>query len=164
MSEAARYAIYYVPAAATPLYRFGAAALGYDAYSGADCPCLEGAVAGLWPAVVREPKVYGFHATIKPPMRLRDGFREDDLAAAFAACAARQVPVEAGPLVLRELGSFIALVPEAPSVPLDTLAGECVSGFDSFRAGMSAQELSRRLTPALSERQTEHLYRWGYPY
>jgi len=164
MSEAARYAIYYVPAADSALYRFGAAALGYDAYAGADCPYLDGVDAATWPALVREPRVYGFHATMKPPMRLKDGYSEDDLVAAVSTFAARQKIVDAGTLAVRELGSFIALVPAAPCAPLNTLAGDCVRAFDSFRARMTDQELSRRLTPALTERQIEHLYRWGYPY
>ena len=164
MSGAARYAIYYVPAADAALYRFGAAAIGYDAYRGADCAYLDGADVAVWPALVREPRVYGFHATMKPPMRLKDGCSEKDLLTAFSAFAARQKPVDAGRLVVRELGSFVALVPEVPCEPLNTLAGDCVSAFDKFRAMMTDQELSRRLTPGLSDRQIEHLYRWGYPY
>ncbi|MBS0534779.1 MAG: DUF1045 domain-containing protein [Proteobacteria bacterium] len=161
--SSARYAVYYVPVAETPLYRFGAAAIGYDAYRGADCAYLDGADAS-WPALVREPRVYGFHATMKPPVRLKDGFSESDFVDACTAFAAQQKPVDAGRLVVREIGSFIALVPEAPCEPLNALAVACVTGFDKFRAQMTEQELSRRLAPGLSERQIEHLYRWGYPY
>lgn len=164
MSSTARYAIYYVPAAESVLYRFGAAALGYDAYAGADCAYLDGVDAAAWPALVREPRVYGFHATMKPPVRLKDGFGEADFVAAFSAFAAQQAAVEAGPLVVREIGSFIAAVPQRPCVPLNALAAACVTDFDKFRAPMTEQELSRRLSPGLSERQIEHLYRWGYPY
>jgi hypothetical protein len=164
MSSTARYAIDYVPAAETALYRFGAAALGYDAYQGVDCPYLDGADGGTWPALVREPRVYGFHATMKAPIRLKEGYIERDLVEAFQAFAARQRPFAAGRLVVRELGSFIAAVPEAPCEPLNVLAASCVSTFDKYRAMMTDQELTRRLTPGLSERQIEHLYRWGYPY
>jgi len=159
----ARYAIYYVPAAEEPLYRFGAAALGYDAYAGADCPYLDGTDA-TWPALVREPRVYGFHATMKPPLRLKDGFGEADFVDALTAFAGEQAAVDAGPLVVREIGSFIAAVPQRPCAPLNALAGACVTAFDKFRAPMTEQEMSRRLAPGLSERQIEHLYRWGYPY
>lgn len=161
--SSARYAIYYVPAAEDPLYRFGAEALGYDTYAGADCPYLDGSDA-TWPPLVREPRVYGFHATMKPPVRLKDGFSEADFVAAFTAFAAQQAAVEAGPLAVREIGSFIAAVPQQPCAPLSALAGDCVTAFDKFRAPMTEQELSRRLAPGLSERQIEHLYRWGYPY
>lgn len=161
---AARYAIYYVPAATSALYRFGAAGLGYDAYTGSTVSYLEGTDAAVWSSLIREPRVYGFHATMKPPMRLKDGIAEGDLTRAFFAFAREQVPVDAGKLVVRELGSFIALVPAEPCAPLNRLADACVRRFDSCRAMMTEQELSRRLTPGLSERQIEHLYRWGYPY
>ncbi|MFA6264915.1 MAG: DUF1045 domain-containing protein [Pseudolabrys sp.] len=161
---AARYAIYYVPAAATALYRFGAAVLGYDAYRGADCGYLDGVDKTAWRALVREPRVYGFHATMKPPMRLMNGAGEGDLEEAFLTFAAKHTPFDAGQLVVRELGSFIALVPEAPRAALNNLADACVTNFDRFRARMTEQELARRLTPGLSDRQIEHLYRWGYPH
>lgn len=161
---AARYAIYYVPTADSALYRFGAAALGYDAYAGSDVPYLDGVDAAVWPALTREPRVYGFHATMKPPMRLNDGVAEHDLVAAFAAFAKEQKPVAAGTLVVRELGSFIALVPTEPCAPLNRLAADCVTVFDDFRALPTEQELAKRLKPGLTERHVEHLYRWGYPY
>lgn len=161
---AARYAIYYVPAADSALYRFGAATLGYDAYSGHGMPYLDGVDVAVWPALTREPRVYGFHATMKPPMRLKDGIAEDDLLATFAAFAGEQAPVTAGKLVVRELGSFIALVPAEPYAPLNRLADACVVAFDHFRALPTEQELAKRLKPGLTERHIEHLYRWGYPY
>jgi len=160
----ARYAIYYVPAADSALYRFGASALGYDAYTGNDAPYLDGVDAAVWPALTREPRVYGFHATMKPPMRLKDGVAETDLLAAFAAFVRKQAPVAAGKLVVRELGAFIALVPAAPCAPLNRLAADCVTAFDQFRALPTEQELAKRLNPGLTERHIQHLYRWGYPY
>jgi len=161
---AARYAIYYVPAADSALYRFGAATLGYDAYSGHDVPYLDGVDAAVWPALTREPRVYGFHATMKPPMRLKDGFTENDLAEAFFVFARQQQPVNAGKLVVREIGSFIALVPAEPCAPLNRLADNCVTQFDGFRDLPTEQELAKRLKPGLSDRHVEQLYRWGYPY
>lgn len=161
---AARYAIYYVPAAASVLYRFGASVLGYDAYTGKDCAHPEGVDAAAWPALTREPRVYGFHATMKPPMRLRDGATERDLTEAFTAFCRNQTPVDAGKAVIRQLGAFIAITPDKPSEPLNALAGSCVRHFDSFRAMPTEQELTRRLTPGITDRQIEHLYRWGYPY
>jgi len=161
---AARYAIYYVPAADSALYRFGAAALGYDAYTGAAVPYLDGVDVAVWPALTREPRVYGFHATMKPPMRLKDDVNESDLVDAFVAFAREQAPVNAGTLVVRELGSFIALVPAESCAPLNRLAGDCVTAFDDFRALPTEQELAKRLKPGLTERHIEHLYRWGYPY
>jgi len=160
----ARYAIYYVPAAFSPLHRFGASVLGYDAYTGNEVAYPDGVDAAVWPSLTREPRVYGFHATMKPPMRLKDGSTERDLGDAFFAFAREQAPVDAGQLVVRELGSFIALVPAEPCAALNRLADACVRRFDGFRAMMTEQELAKRLTPGLSDRQIEHLYRWGYPH
>ena len=161
---AARYAIYYVPAADSALYRFGASVLGYDGYTGNGIPYPEGVDEAVWPALTREPRVYGFHATMKPPMRLKDGSTENGLVEAFFAFAKQQAPVDAGQLVVREIGAFIALVPAARCEPLNRLADACVRHFDGFRAMMTEQELSKRLAPGLSDRQVEHLYRWGYPH
>lgn len=161
---ATRYAIYYVPAADTPLYRFGASVLGYDSYAGADCDVIEGANARIWPARVREPRVYGFHATMKPPFRLAEGVDEADLQRTFLAFAAQHQSVAAGDIAVRELGSFIALTPTSPRPPLNALADACVRDFDRLRAPMTEQDLRRRLTPGLSDRHIEYIYRWGYPH
>jgi len=159
-----RYAIYFVPNADTDLYRFGAAVLGYDCYSGRDERFLEGADAKAWSGYVRDPRVYGFHATLKAPFYLASGCREADLERALTHFAVGQDAVPAGDLALRELGAFIALVPHKASPPLDRLAQSCVSEFDRFRGPMSGQERARRMTPGLSKRQIENLNRWGYPH
>ena len=51
-----RYAIYFVPAPDTALYRFGAAALGYDCFTGADIATLDALPvdAGAWRS--RDPR------------------------------------------------------------------------------------------------------------
>ena len=38
MKSGSRYAIYFVPAADQPLFRFGRAVLGYDCYTGEETP------------------------------------------------------------------------------------------------------------------------------
>jgi len=160
---APRYAIYFVPAADTDLYRFGAAVLGYDCYSGEAHAFIEGAELE-WSDFTREPRVYGFHATLKPPFYLTDGYDEADLARAVSDFAGNHAAVLIGDMAVRELGSFIALVPQSPRPLLNALAEACVRAFDRFRAPMSEQERSRRVTPGLSDRQIVNLARWGYPY
>src|SRR5690554_5056560 len=65
----ARYAIYYAPEPGSPLDRFGAAWLGRSAWTGE--PVAQPAVEGLDPeqlaAMTAEPRLYGFHGTLKPP-------------------------------------------------------------------------------------------------
>ncbi|HVZ53416.1 MAG TPA: DUF1045 domain-containing protein [Pseudolabrys sp.] len=161
---APRYAIYFVPGAHTALYRFGASVLGYDCYRGNDIAPIDGVDAASWPDVVREPRVYGFHATLKAPFRLAPGYSEADVADALAAFGAEQAQVPVGELEVRALKSFIAIVPRIPCAALDKLAQACVRDFDRFRAPMSESERTRRLASNLTARQIERLDRWGYPY
>lgn len=158
-----RYAIYFVPDPETELYRFGASALGYDCYTGNDIPLIRNA-APDWPDKIREPRAYGFHATLKPPFRLVEGFVGPDLEAAFDAFAKSQSRIDVGPVEVRSLGSFIALVPVAPRSSLVQLAGACVQYFDRFRAPMNGWERARRLAAPLTKSQMINLDRWGYPY
>ena len=161
---APRYAIYCVPRADTALYRFGASVLGYDCYRGEAAALMDGVEPALWAGFVREPSVYGFHGTLKAPLYLAEGRAEDELTAAVSEFAASRPTVAVGELVIRELGSFIALVPNEPCPPLNRLAADCVQTFDSFRAPMSEQERMRRVKPGLSARQIGNIDRWGYPY
>jgi putative phosphonate metabolism protein len=163
-TTAPRYAIYVVPRADTALYRFGASVLGYDCYSGRDVAPIASTESFVWPEIVREPRLYGFHATLKAPFRLAEGVSEADLGQAFGNQIAGITPVLVGDLVLHEIGAFIALAPKAKCPALDRLAATCVQAFDRFRAPMTDAERARRLASNLSARQIEHLDRWGYPY
>ena len=163
MSAQPRYAIYFVPGADSELYRFGASVLGYDCYSGESCAFPDGVEAD-WSDFTREPRVYGFHATLKPPFNLVEGYEEASLARAVKDFAANNAAVSIGELAVRQLGSFVALVPQTLRPSLNALAEACLREFDRFRATMSGQERARRLTPGLSDRQVVNLARWGYPY
>ena len=160
-----RYAIYFVPAAETPLYRAGAALIGYDVYTGKRLP-FPGGLAfsdGDWTALTREPRVYGFHATLKAPFRLAPGKRAEDLAAHVVAFADGGQGVTITPAV-RTIGSFAALVPDAPSPALNRLAADSVRAFDAFRAPLNDRDRRKRLAAPLTARHRENLERWGYPY
>lgn len=158
-----RFAIYFVPAADSALYRFGASVLGYDCYRGENIDFIAGADAG-WCDKVAAARIYGFHATLKPPFRLRPGVELADVETAFDQFAKSRAPIEVGRLDVRAIGTFIALTLAAPCLAVGELAADCVRYFDTYRAPLSAQERSRRLTPWLTARQRSHLDRWGYPY
>ena len=164
MSMEPRYAIYFIPGVDTPLYRFGAAVLGYDCYTGRDIAASAGVDAPTWAAIVREPRAYGFHATLKPPFRMAEGLHESDLMEAASGFAESQSAVLGGDLTVRALGNFIALVPISACPDIDRLGRACVRAFDRFRAPMTAEDRARRLATGLTLRQVEHLDRWGYPY
>jgi putative phosphonate metabolism protein len=161
---AARSAIYFAPAAGSALEAFGCGWLG----RGLDgAPLAQPAVPGIDPArlfaITGSPRHYGFHATLKAPFGLADGYSPADLDAAAEAFV-RDRAAFAIPLQVGSLGGFIALVPAAPSAALDALAADCVEAFDRFRAPLEAAELARRRVAGLTPRQDRNLLRYGYPY
>lgn len=157
-----RFAVYYAPPAGSALAAFGASWLGWDANAGTEVahPDVGLDVARL----TRTPRAYGFHGTLKPPFRPKEGQRVEDLDAAIAKLAARVAAFEAPPLVLRRIGRFIALVPETSSEPLAALAAACVQSLDGFRAPPTPEETAKRRKAGLSQRQEALLAAWGYPY
>jgi putative phosphonate metabolism protein len=164
--SAARYAIYFVPRAESRLYRFGAAALGYDCYSGGDVAsyCNGALAAATWHQLTAEPRTYGFHATLKAPFNLRRDVSEAELVDALVQFGRRHRAPKVFAASLGILGGFAALTPSAPAPELDALADLCVRDFDRFRAPMTDAERTRRLKQPLSDRQRAYLDHWGYPY
>jgi putative phosphonate metabolism protein len=166
MATPPRYAIYHAPPRGAVLDRFGAAMLGYDAYTatGLDHPPQALTTFADWHELTADPRRYGFHATLKAPFRLKDGETEASLCNAFDQFAEtpREVPVIAP--VVRAIGSFIAVVPDTATPPLTRLADDCVRAFEPFRAPLTDHDRQRRLKSPLTPRQIEHLERWGYPY
>lgn len=161
-----RYAIYFVPPACSDLYRFGARFLGYDCYGGNDLghPPDIGLAATTWEELTREPRRYGFHATLKAPFRLLPPFTEADLVAEFDRFSA--LPRESASIepVIRAIERFIAIVPHGASAAVDQLAADCVKAFDQFRGPPTPQERDGRVAAGASARQIENLDRWGYPF
>ena len=115
-------------------------------------------------AITAEPRVYGFHATLKPPMRLVLETRWAALLDSAAALAARIAPFDLPPLRVKDVHGFLALRETAPCPPLQSLADACVAELDRFRAAPSEEELARRRRAGLTTGQAALLARWGYPY
>jgi putative phosphonate metabolism protein len=161
-----RFAIYFVPPAGSALYRFGAAVLGYDCYTGdtleqlGDC----GLAPAEWAALTAEPRRYGFHATLKAPFHLSPSCTEAQLTSAFLSFAALGHAVGRIEPEVNLIGGFTAVVPREPSGTVAALADTCTTMFDAFRAPMSARERARRVAADLSQSQMHNLERWGYPY
>jgi putative phosphonate metabolism protein len=155
-----RFAIYYVPPAG-PLADFGASWLGWDVVNGQasrqpDLPDLRD--------ITMTPRKYGFHGTLKPPFRLKDGRTVADLEKAVAELAASLAPAVCDGLALTTLGRFLALTPHGDTETLQRVAAACVSALDDFRAPASNAELARRRASGLTARQDALLVQWGYPY
>ncbi len=156
-----RVAVYYAPEPDDPLAEAAARWLGRDAETGA--PVAQPPCDGI-AEVTAEPRLYGFHATLKPPMRLAPGTTGADFEAAVRALAREVAPFDLPPLAVADVHGFLALRETAPCPPLQALADVCVAGLDAFRAPPGEDELARRRRAGLSAAQDAMLLRWGYPY
>jgi putative phosphonate metabolism protein len=161
-----RYALYYAPRAEEPLAVAAAQWLGRNPESGE--PRKIAPVPGLsydrLIEVTADPRLYGFHGTLKPPIALADGATERDFLEAVGKLAVAERAIEVPALALAEISDFIALVPEGRHAELQDLADRCVVEFDEFRRPADEAELAKRRAAGLSPRQEDLLLRWGYPY
>lgn len=166
MPQYPRYAIYFVPPADSALYRFGASLLGYDAFTGKGVPFADGIEAQIadWKQITVDPRKYGFHATLKAPISLAQGKTENELISAIEVFVQKPRTIPVITPVVRAIGSFIAIVPNALSADLQAFAADCVTTFDGFRAPLTPEDRARRNVAAMTEQQVKYLDRWGYPY
>lgn len=166
VDDSARVSIYAAPHPGTVLHALGSACLGRDAEHGTGVvhPAVEELSADDWLGISAAPRVYGFHATLKPPFRFAAGTDRRGLLRAVTTLADAVAPVVAPPLVVATLGNFVALVPSAPAPELCALAAHCVRALDRFRAPPTPEELARRRKAGLTSRQQALLSTWGYPY
>jgi putative phosphonate metabolism protein len=156
-----RVALYYAPSSDDALLGQGNTWLGRDTVG--NVPLPQPAVPGI-AEVTAEPRGYGFHATLKPPMRLVPGTDWFDLLRAVEDLAGRIAPFELPTLAVMDLHGFLALRETEPCAALQALADACVREVDRFRAPPSEAELARRRRAGLTAEQDEMLVRWGYPY
>jgi hypothetical protein len=154
-----RAALYWTPAPDDPLFQAGSAWLGRDPESGASV--AQPAVEGIAEATA-SARGYGFHATLRPPMRLATGWEEFLGAAQWIA--ENMTPFDLPALEVADLSGFLALRAATPSPPLRRLADACVIGTDRHRLRADAAELAKRRAPGLTAEQDAMLLLWGYPH
>ena len=154
-----RAALYWAPDQTDPLTKAGNAWLGRDAELGCDIP--QPPIPGL-PEATAAPRLYGLHATLRPPMRLSTGWEE--FIGATHAIARSVAPFDMPMLQVTDMDGFLALRETEPSPRLHSLADACVRGTDTHRLRPGTAELARRRAHGLSPLQDEMLLRWGYPY
>jgi putative phosphonate metabolism protein len=161
-----RYAIYFSPKQECDLFRLGSQWLGRNAIDGESLdPALSNGLARAeWRRATESPRRYGFHATLKPPFRLAEGATYAELRSVVHNFAANCRSFKAPPLTVGRLGRFVALTLSEPSAEFSVLAAECVRTFHRFRAPATEEELAIRLRDTMSDKEREHLLRWGYPY
>jgi putative phosphonate metabolism protein len=161
VAATARVAIYYAPSPDDPIAVAGATWLGRDAERNMRLP--QPALPDI-AALTEEPRRYGFHATLKPPMRLAPGRRWFAFAAAVRALAASVAPFDLPSLHVADLHGFLALRETEFCAPLQSLCDRCVAELDEYRTPPDEAELQRRRRAHLSVQQGAMLQRWGYPY
>lgn len=156
-----RHAIYFTPDPHGLLHRLGSQWLGRDAVNWKTISEQPDArLAGL----TTEARRYGFHGTLKPPFRLKEGTTFSALEVATRRISSQHVAFSAGLLGLKIIDGFLALAPETENEALDHLAADCVRHLDDFRRPADDAEIARRRAAGLTDRQDAHLLRWGYPY
>jgi hypothetical protein len=159
-----RYAIYFAPGDDTAFGRAGSRWLGRDAASGEllEQPACPGLTAARLAELTTSARRYGFHGTLKPPFRLREGRTLDELEQAVATLATRQKAFAFMPR-LATMAGFFAWLPADQFGPINTVATACVVELDEYRQAATNAELARRRI-GLVRNQPALLLRWGYPY
>lgn len=151
-----RVALYYAPALQDPLWPAACAWLGRDPEHGCAIP------GSPVPApITADAALYGFHCTLKPPMRLCTDYGAflEDADRLAARTAAFHMPA----LTVTDLSGFLAICEAEPSPALRRLADACVEQLDQHRAHLTVVELARRRAAGLSVEREAYLLRWGYP-
>jgi putative phosphonate metabolism protein len=161
MGPDARVAVYYAPQSDDVLFAEATAWLGRDPESGASVP--QPSLPNI-ADLTAEPRLYGFHATLKPPMRLAEDREWSDVVDAATGLADRTAPFDLPRLAVSDVFGFLALRETAACPPLQALADTCVERLDRFRAATTDAELARRRRAKLTPQQDAMLVRWGYPY
>ncbi|MCG5473305.1 MAG: DUF1045 domain-containing protein [Sinorhizobium fredii] len=161
-----RYAIYFAPPADDRLSLTASRWIGRDAFTNGALAWTETSTLERQQqlALTAAPRRYGFHGTLKAPFELAAGRSEGELIAAFDEFAAEIEPFEIPEITLDQIVPFFALVPNAPSAPLQNLAEQAVRRFEPFRAPLSEADIARRNPDKLTLRQRDYLAAWGYPY
>ena len=157
-----RYAIYYAPPEDHALWDAGCSWLGRDPRAGRPIHPP--------PPWGRSAWRYGWHATLRPPMRLSPAARADALVRLLGEICRRHAPFDLPRLSVAGLADFLALRPHPQADPgalaaLRALADDTLISLDPLRAEPDVVDLARRGADArLDDEARALLQRWGYPH
>lgn len=154
-----RLAIYWAPARSDPLFHLGNQWLGRNPATNAPVP--QPAIRNI-EAITADARHYGFHCTLRPPMRLATS--EPAFHATAQQIAADTAAFPLPPLRVSAISGFLALTLVSRSLEMQALANLCVRATNPHRAPPSPEELARRRAAGLTPRQEILLQSWGYPY
>jgi hypothetical protein len=154
---APRHAVYFVPELTHPLWSAGCTWLGRAADGSAATAASRPETATPWR--------YGWHATLKAPMRLASGVSEAHWLEAVAEVAVQHTPFALPLLAVAILGDFLALRPVQPlpaAHQMRRLADDCVLQLDRCRAPFAADNLARLQEAEHDLRRRANVARNGY--
>jgi len=165
MNSGSRYAIYFVPAADRPLFRFGRGVLGYDCYTGETVayPAFDAIDPAECAALTREPSIYGFHATLKAPFRLLPSVDEAALIETFVGFAASRHAIPVIEPCIRTLGPFVVVTARRVRGAGRT-GGTLRHRVRPFPRAADARRARAALGGGLSQAEIARLDQWGYPF
>ncbi len=161
-----RYALYFSPSEDDVLTEAAAQWLGRNAFTGEmlPTPAVEGLSVETIHALTADPRRYGFHATLKAPFGLGEGKTEAEFLDAIEGFTAATPAFAIPNVIVGQIGRFFAIVPDQVYPELQDFTAGVVEAFEPFRAPLSDADIARRKPDALSEKQREYLFRYGYPY
>lgn len=114
--------------------------------------------------MLKDPKRYGFHATIKPPFKLKDQYSIGDVEQQMQRFCQHTSSFITPHMEVAKIGRFFCIKPVEESWEINSLASSVVQRFDNFREPAREKDLERRRLTGLNFRQDELLIEWGYPY
>lgn len=161
-----RHAAYFAPAPDSAAWQLGAQWLGRCPHSGQNLaqPVPEFWEPAAFARITREPRRYGWHATLKAPFALATHSSPSDLRARFLeVTAAAHLPIVLD-LEVALVANFLALVPRQRCAPLHDVADACVRGLHLCAAPLPPSEIARRRRGGLTARQEDMLAQWAYPF
>lgn len=162
MRQAYRYAVYLAPT--DPWRNVGQRWLGRCEDSGQRLtrhPNMDPRIE----AWTQEPRLYGLHATLKPPFQLKNGTTPKGLDHAVRELARQQEPFGIT-LTCENLRGFLAwcAADKRGRTRVQALGNTVIRELDGFRAPPTPSEIARRQPERLTPDEREMLMRWGYPY
>ncbi|MBA4263639.1 MAG: hypothetical protein C0453_01030 [Comamonadaceae bacterium] len=165
-AEPYRVALYWSPRPGSAAWEAGCGWLGRDTATSEALtqPQVPGVAPALLEQITADPRRYGFHATLKPPFRLRADQTLASLEAAVDSLAQVLAACPMPGLKVGMLDGFLALRPMAPLPRVQALAAACVKTLHPLAEPPSAQELARRRQAGLTPQQDALLKAWGYPW
>ena len=145
-----RFAIYYAPEPFSKFHALGSAWLGRDTQTGKviSQPSIDRMTAKRFFKLTESARHYGFHATLKPPFRLKCGMEQNLLKQAIKEICENITPFSIQ-LDIHLLGKFFALMLPKKNPGIQKLAETMVRDIDVFRGPSTSKEIEARRKKSL---------------